>query len=605
MATNAMTEDIELTIRKLFNKLKPETFEQVLKDFTNIELNGKDNLIGFIVDIVMNKVVTKSNTMKADLFAKLISRHDKSFKLKKEILARCQAEFKLGIENAEEIKMSEHNLKVFQDVDDLTAELDRFKFKSIKCSVANVQLIGEFYNYDVAGTGAIMECVDALLIRNDEVSVTILCALMKTIGPKLYAIMELLKKDEEKPTKVNLPKMKEDAKFLTWVAKVFANLHTRSYSGWYLSLSSEAAVEEILKLQEKKWKTEEIISTPPVITAQMPVVNSTIPNNGADFLPILKQRKIDADVVKFLTQLNSINAPQIAQQFSSQPMDWYTERIVSIIYTMFDMSVDSLRKKSYPKSCANLVQILCCQSYRASRIFRKSLTPLCQMEIKHHKSYAIWLKSREDNLINQQSSDHLLREQLEDTISLGRKRFRGNVMFIGELFNLGILTYLFVKDTVEELMSSRDDGNLESLCMLLKTTGEKMHKTSAKCTPKMFKSMAILANSGQVSVAMKTVIMDVVNLSAKNWESTSNISKSPSVISISSSSTSGVLLQNDVTKELGKLTLAMSSMSVSKPSPVLENKEKEFELIRTQLEKSVDMMSSSNGESNMVIFVNG
>lgn len=49
----------------------------------------------------------------------------------------------------------------------------------------------------------------------------------------------------------------------------------------------------------------------------------------------------------------------------------------------------------------------------------------------------------------------------------------------------------------------------------------------------------------------------------------------------------------------------MSSMSVSKPSPVLENKEKEFELIRTQLEKSVDMMSSSNGESNMVIFVNG
>lgn len=203
-------------------------------------------------------------------------------------------------------------------------------------------------------------------------------------------------------------------------------------------------------------------------------------------MPILKQRKIDADVVKFLTQLNSINAPQIAQQFSSQPMDWYTERIVSIIYTMFDMSVDSLRKKSYPKSCANLVrkllemyickyisrawninmtlfhcqvQILCCQSYRASRIFRKSLTPLCQMEIKHHKSYAIWLKSREDNLINQQSSDHLLREQLEDTISLGRKRFRGNVMFIGELFNLGILTYLFVKDTVEELMSEKN------LCM--------------------------------------------------------------------------------------------------------------------------------------------
>lgn len=61
--------------------------------------------------------------------------------------------------------MSEHNLKVFQDVDDLTAELDRFKFKSIKCSVANVQLIGEFYNYDVAGTGAIMECVDALLSK--------------------------------------------------------------------------------------------------------------------------------------------------------------------------------------------------------------------------------------------------------------------------------------------------------------------------------------------------------------------------------------------------------------------------------------------------------
>lgn len=87
-------------------------------------------------------------------------------------------------------------------------------------------------------------------VRNDEVSVTILCALMKTIGPKLYAIMELLKKDEEKPTKVNLPKMKEDAKFLTWVAKVFANLHTRSYSGWYLSLSSEAAVEVSIKLEK-------------------------------------------------------------------------------------------------------------------------------------------------------------------------------------------------------------------------------------------------------------------------------------------------------------------------------------------------------------------
>ena len=53
-----------------------------------------------------------------------------------------------------------------------------------------------------------------------------------------------------------------------------------------------------------------------------------------------------------------------------------------------------------------------------------------------------------------------------------RRRFLGNIRFIGELFKIKVLTEKIMKQCVKELLVPDDEEKLESLCKLMTTIGK-------------------------------------------------------------------------------------------------------------------------------------
>lgn len=70
--------------------------------------------------------------------------------------------------------------------------------------------------------------------------------------------------------------------------------------------------------------------------------------------------------------------------------------------------------------------------------------------------------------------------ELDEAKDKARRRSLGNIRFIGELFNLKMLTLPIMHDCVMKLLKERDEESMECLCMLLSTSGRNLDLKKAK-----------------------------------------------------------------------------------------------------------------------------
>lgn len=69
---------------------------------------------------------------------------------------------------------------------------------------------------------------------------------------------------------------------------------------------------------------------------------------------------------------------------------------------------------------------------------------------------------------------------MDEARDKARRRSLGNIRFIGELFNLKMLTVPIMHDCVMKLLKERDEESMECLCMLLSTCGKNLDLKKAK-----------------------------------------------------------------------------------------------------------------------------
>lgn len=70
--------------------------------------------------------------------------------------------------------------------------------------------------------------------------------------------------------------------------------------------------------------------------------------------------------------------------------------------------------------------------------------------------------------------------ELDEARDKARRRSLGNVKFIGELFNVKMLTVPIMHDCVMKLLKDRNEDSMECLCMLLSTSGKNLDLKKAK-----------------------------------------------------------------------------------------------------------------------------
>lgn len=90
-------------------------------------------------------------------------------------------------------------------------------------------------------------------------------------------------------------------------------------------------------------------------------------------------------------------------------------------------------------------------------------------------------------LPSQDEERKLLIGELDEARDKARRRSLGNVKFIGELFNVKMLTVPIMHDCVMKLLKDRNEDSMECLCMLLSTSGKNLDLKKAKVRTRAWK----------------------------------------------------------------------------------------------------------------------
>ncbi|KAL3861768.1 hypothetical protein ACJMK2_007789 [Sinanodonta woodiana] len=107
---------------------------------------------------------------------------------------------------------------------------------------------------------------------------------------------------------------------------------------------------------------------------------------------------------------------------------------------------------------------------------------------------------------------------LRNVIDIVFETVRCLKMFIGELFKLKMLTENIMHDCVFKLLQTKDEDNIECLCLLLKTIGKELDTDKAK--PRMdqyFAQMQKIVNEKKLSSRVRFMLQDVIELRQVKW----------------------------------------------------------------------------------------
>ena len=112
--------------------------------------------------------------------------------------------------------------------------------------------------------------------------------------------------------------------------------------------------------------------------------------------------------------------------------------------------------------------------------FRKLLIARCQKEFERDYMEGFDKAKYEAELAAAESEDKrkALQAEFEEKERRARRRSLGNIRFIGELYNLQMLTDRIMHEIINKLIQQIDEESLECLCWLLTTIGKALENAT-------------------------------------------------------------------------------------------------------------------------------
>ncbi|CAL8148141.1 unnamed protein product [Orchesella dallaii] len=247
---------------------------------------------------------------------------------------------------------------------------------------------------------------------------------------------------------------------------------------------------------------------------------------------------IDSIVKKtrgILNKLTPDNFDKLVNKFMELQLEDKDERISSVISVVFEKAID---EPSFSAAYAKMVHTVCKTSQETSKKFRKQILDQCQKEFQKSNTDEAEIKEVEQKLeeATDEESRTQLKLELEEKKYTSRRRSLGNVRFIGELYKLQMLTPKIMVECVHLLLYSPDEENLECLCKLLATVGQKLDMQlksleelsqrgdkpkfipETKWMDRIFKQLESLSSSKKLSSRIRFAILDVVELRQNDWK---------------------------------------------------------------------------------------
>jgi len=160
------------------------------------------------------------------------------------------------------------------------------------------------------------------------------------------------------------------------------------------------------------------------------------------------------------------------------------------------------------------------KSLAGGQLFRKYLLDHCQNHFER-----LWDPTLEASLIpirvggrGAPGGERVFSDEYYVTQKAKRRR-RGLVRFVGELYKLQMLTDKVVHDCIMHFLKDDAPGeeDVESLCMLLSVVGQSLVAKAPLHMNAYFERVEVFANMGGMSFRAKSMLMDLVELRQRNW----------------------------------------------------------------------------------------
>ncbi|CAG9807685.1 unnamed protein product [Chironomus riparius] len=207
-----------------------------------------------------------------------------------------------------------------------------------------------------------------------------------------------------------------------------------------------------------------------------------------------------------------------------------TEKLSAIVKLLFEKSIS---EPGYASTYAKLCQALSTVHLINEEIIvvpKKTTNPWtiylithCQQEFERSKEDDIIFKSLQDRINKASDTEEI--DNCEDLYFKIRQRANGTVKFIGELYKINMLTAKIMIGCIEVLLTSVTEENIERLCKLLTTVGEKLESelSSKNDMDKYMHQLSRLKNSNVIKTQrIKFDIMNVIDLRDSRWRQREN-----------------------------------------------------------------------------------
>ncbi|UJR37779.1 hypothetical protein I4U23_030471 [Adineta vaga] len=250
-------------------------------------------------------------------------------------------------------------------------------------------------------------------------------------------------------------------------------------------------------------------------------------------IEVEKQKLIDAnnkflrEVRLILNKLTPQTRTKLVEQLEKLELDRY-ERLEGMIDIIFSKAVEE------PKYCFMYAEL--CDSFKKKQVtvpnengetttfsFRQILISRCQKGFENDYRQDINYDQRKIavDAITDEKLQKEEAENLEEALNKAKRRNFGNILFIGELFKLNMLTENIMYSCMEYLLEDKtDEENLECLCRLLRTIGKTFDdKKSAnvKKLEKTYTELNEIVEQRQTSARIRFMIQDLLELREAEW----------------------------------------------------------------------------------------
>ncbi|KAI0090705.1 hypothetical protein BDY19DRAFT_729528 [Irpex rosettiformis] len=296
------------------------------------------------------------------------------------------------------------------------------------------------------------------------------------------------------------------------------------------SASLAAALEPVapLEVSANRWTPNSLVKKPVAVSEDSPEV---------------VERKVKGLLNKLTMERFDSISDQIIAWANRSEKEKDGRTLIQVIKLVFEKATDEATwSEMYARLCRKMMEQISPKvqddgirnsegkHITGGHLFRKYLLNRCQEDFergwasKESTAAAAAGKASEDEAAKAASGgddEAALYSEEYYAAQKAKRQGLGLIKFIGELFKLQMLTERIMHECVKKLLgnvANPEEEEIESLCKLLSTVGSLLDTPKARAHMDVyFSRMKELTKSGNVNSRMQFMLLDVLELRARNW----------------------------------------------------------------------------------------